>query len=458
MNQTVLILGGTGFIGSALGLYLVKQGLKIRILTRKALDESAKKFPCEFFQWDGQRIPTEAIDHCYAVINLIGEPIMDHPWTKQQKQKIMTSRIHSIEAIINSLKLCQHPPQIFIQASAIGYYQSNNAPTTPCTEDTGKGQGFIAEVCSQWEEKANQLRAFGRLTIVRIGMVMQTTAGAFAKMWALYVSGLGVNLGNGNQWFNWIHIKDLTAIFHFILTRDHISGVLNGVAPEPMRYGELHQALAAKTISLRKAHLSKPLLKLVLGQRAALLLDSFQVVPQKLIDCQFTFQFGSKQQVLHEVIPFKPQLVFENSQWLATDLDHLWEFMKNPLNLEKLSHPDLGLKLLSQSSKTIERGALIHYQFQLGAINIPWKAVIVDLQPSKQFTDQQLKGPYQSWVHTHRFEPVANGVIVHDLIRYTLPLAPVGNTVLPLVQNKLAQIFAYRNKALYDWLIQKKQE
>ncbi len=208
MTKTVLLMGGSGFIGGALGEHLVEHGWQINLLTRDSDRlRHQTSFPCRMFSWQSGELPDASLDGVEAVINLVGQSIADHPWTEAYKKILLASRLDSVEALKRALARRATKPRVVIQSSAIGYYGFQTRGS--CTEKTPAGQDFLAQLCRAWEAAAYDLAKQTRLCIARIGVVLGWGGGAFPKLHDLYCSGLGAVLGRGEQWMNWVHIKDL---------------------------------------------------------------------------------------------------------------------------------------------------------------------------------------------------------------------------------------------------------
>ena len=197
----VLIAGASGTIGSELVPYLLSHGYNVDVLQRKDPDAP--------FYWN----PTKgqlstAITNYDAVINLSGVNVTEGLWTEKRKQKILDSRVVSTKLLVDAMK--EHPPKVFISASAVGYY--GNTHDEEVDEAHSSGTGFLADVCRKWEHEA--LQANTRVVILRMGVVLTKKGGALKKMLTPFKLGLGAVLGTGNQWMSWIGMPDLLEIFH----------------------------------------------------------------------------------------------------------------------------------------------------------------------------------------------------------------------------------------------------
>ena len=454
-NQTVLVMGGSGFIGSALCEHLVAKGYKINLLTRNPEKQRLQtSFPCSLFVWNGKEISDEALLGVGTVVNLVGQGIVDKPWTTKYRKEILDSRIDSVNALHKALERQETKPSVIIQASAMGYYFGNSEHGEK-TESSPVGNGFLADVCRAWEESAQKLEEFSRLVRIRIGLVLGWEGGALPQLWNLYSMGFGSSLGSGHQWMNWIHIKDLVKIICTAIEQDSYTGVYNGVAPGNVSNKEFHRCLAAYTRSFSWLNAPAIALKLSMGSRSSLLLDDYQVTPARLEEENFVFEYGKFNEAMTDLLSERqnPKYHYLNcKQWLPKKIDEIWPFFADARNLEKITPPWLKFKVVQGQPENIGQDSSFQYALKLHGFPIKWHSKIKAWIPNEQFTDIQTKGPYQLWSHRHLFYPLANGTLIVDRVEYGLPLAPCSHIALPFVQKDLNRIFAYRKKVIADLL------
>jgi uncharacterized protein len=296
----VLVIGGTGFIGKELCKELKAGGHEVLILARNVIKTKAvlEKFG-QVMEWPKPPMLPDNLGVINAVINLAGESIGEGCWTEAKKQRILNSRIRVTKEIIRAIENKLIAPQVFINASAIGYYGPRADEIL--TENELAGGDFLAEVCKQWEAEAMQAKDFGvRVAAIRIGVVLGKE-GALPKMLLPFKFYLGGPIGTGKQWLSWIHIRDLVRIFRFVLENE-ISGPVNGTAPEPLTMKEFCQSLG-KVLG-RPSWLTVPgfSMRLALGEKASLLLYGQRVVPRKVLDQGFEFIFSSPRKALEELL------------------------------------------------------------------------------------------------------------------------------------------------------------
>jgi uncharacterized protein (TIGR01777 family) len=302
----IAITGATGFIGGRLVEKLTTSGQHILILARNP--ERAKlqfppaKFPnleivgCQITEsgtWQ------QAISGCDAVVNLAGEPIAER-WTPENKKAIRQSRQRGTEKIVEAIGQASAKPSVLINASAIGYYGTSETATF--TENSPPGSDFLAQVCQAWEAEAAKVREFGvRLAILRLGIVLGE-GGALARMIPPFKLFAGGPLGNGKQWFSWIHLEDLVNVIWEILQHPEFEGIFNATAPNPVRMGEFCQTLGE--VLNRPSWLPVPdfALELLLGESAKVVLEGQQVLPTRLQAAGFQYQYSTLKPALTAIV------------------------------------------------------------------------------------------------------------------------------------------------------------
>lgn len=283
--MNVLITGGTGFIGKALSRELSSSGHNVTITTRR---QTASK---EEFTWKPPAfIPPDTISDIDAVINLAGESIASGRWTKARKERILSSRIDTTHAIVQSMKNANPKPKILISASAIGYYGAYGDEYV--TEDTPSADDFLANVCKAWEAEALKAEELGvRVVTVRIGGVLESDGGALPKMIIPFKFFLGGPVGSGKQWFSWIHRDDIIGIIKYALENESVSGPVNLTAPQPVTNKEFSSALGRALH--RPSRLAVPgfMVKLTLGELGNILLTGQRVLPDKALKAGYQFKY-----------------------------------------------------------------------------------------------------------------------------------------------------------------------
>jgi uncharacterized protein (TIGR01777 family) len=281
LPQRIAITGASGLIGTALVGHLKSEGHTVQRFVRRpvvAPDE---------IQWDPKTgyVDIEALRGVDAVIHLAGVGVGDKRWSKKYKAEILNSRLLGTTAIAKAVT--EVKPQVFISASAIGWYgESGNRAVV---EGDRVGDDFLAAVCREWEAAADLAQGV-RTVKIRTGLVLDPTGGALGKMLPLFRLGLGGKLGNGKQWWSWITLHDVIRAISFLL-ENKIEGPVNLTSPNPVTNQEFTSALARAMH--RPALFPAPAigLKIALGGFSSEILGSKKVMPQELTNAGFTWDY-----------------------------------------------------------------------------------------------------------------------------------------------------------------------
>ncbi len=298
----ILISGGSGFVGKSLAFYLTEAGHEVSILTRNPLKE---KFFHAAYEWDITKgyIDPKAVELTEHIIHLAGENIASSRWTSKRKEEIKNSRVSGSELLIKYIKTLNPNLKSFIGASATGFYGTNPNPKTLFSEGDKAGEDFLATVCKLWENSYDAIKSTNiPLFIIRIGMVLNANGGALKKMIPLFKYGLGSQLGNGNQYMNWIHQQDLNRVFESIIEGKITAGIYNAVS-NPVTNKEFTKELAK---ALKKNVIMPPVpsfaLNLLYGEMAQILLTGNKISNQKLLNSKFEFNYPSITQALKNLL------------------------------------------------------------------------------------------------------------------------------------------------------------
>lgn len=290
--QRIAVTGASGLIGTALVGYLKSQGHTVQRLVRRAAVSS------EEITWDpiAGTVDMEALAGVDAVIHLAGAGVSDKRWTKKYKSEILNSRLLGTTTIAKAVAIVK--PQVFISASAIGWYgESGNRAVV---ESDRVGDDFLAAVCREWESAAD-LAGEVRTVKLRTGLVLDPTGGALGKMLPLFRFGLGGKLSTGKQWWSWITLHDQIRAIAFLL-ENKVSGPVNLTSPNPVTNSEFTAGLARALH--RPALFPVPgfALKIVLGGFSAEVLGSKKVMPQALTEAGFTFDYPHISSALEKLV------------------------------------------------------------------------------------------------------------------------------------------------------------
>ena len=300
---SILVTGGTGFIGTRLCECLAEAGHRVTVLTRDP--RKARKLRAPVVLIDNLR--TLGKDTPFDVIvNLAGEPVAGGRWTQKRRRKIRDSRVETTEEIIRFIAKARRKPAVLISGSAIGFYGVDDR--AELTETSPGRASFTYDVCAAWEAAARKAEAYGvSVCLIRTGLVLGATGGALAQMLLPFELGLGGPIGSGRQWMSWIHLDDLVGLIIHAAAIETVSGALNGTAPEPVRNRDFARALARALH--RPAVLPVPafLLRLALGQLAdELLLGGQKVLPGKAQETGYQFLYPKLDDALAEIVGRDP--------------------------------------------------------------------------------------------------------------------------------------------------------
>lgn len=297
----IFMTGGTGFLGQALVEGLVAAGHEVTVLTRRAKSGGNGRVsfvegnPLAPGPWQGVAASHDGF------VNLAGASIFCR-WTEEIKQELRDSRVLTTRNLVTALAAARERPAVLLNASAVGFYGPHGDEVID--EKAGSGTDFLGSLTAEWEETAFQAREKGaRVVTCRFGVVLGKNGGALGQMLPAFRLGLGSPLGSGQQWFPWIHIKDLVAILLFLLAQNDIKGPVNCVAPQQLRNVEFSRALAS---ALHRPFILPAVpafaLRLALGEMAEVLLKGQRVVPRQLLDAGFQFRFGEIGPALRDLV------------------------------------------------------------------------------------------------------------------------------------------------------------
>ncbi len=447
----ILLTGATGLIGKAFGLRLVSEGHSVHVLSRDP--ERARTilpFPCEIFSWDGEREmpPRAAFEGVDAIIHLAGEGIAEKRWNAERKIKLRDSRIHAAARLSEGMRAAGLSPQVFITASAIGYYGDRGDEIL--TEESALGEGYLAELCRDWEAAAEGVPA-KRTVKLRFGVVLSAMGGFLRQVVPVFQRLGASRLGSGQHYFSWIHVDDAVELLHFALFSKRLSGPVNAVAPESLTNAEMTAQLAYALKVFKAPPVPAVALKIRYGEMAQVLLASQRVVPQRLKAEGFHFKFPDFASALNAIYPDMQggESLLKFQQWVPAQIEDVWPFFSSERNLERITPPFLNFNVIGKSTEEIGEGTLIDYRLSLRGFPMKWRTKISRWEPGKCFVDEQLEGPYKKWHHTHTFEPLAGGTLLTDIVRFQLPMGVLGRGVaLGLVLSDVQGIFAYRTKVI----------
>jgi len=300
VEMKILVTGASGFVGTHLTGFLLNRKHEVVGLARSLRNKGFSHSKYRFIAADtAQPGPwQEALADVDAVVNLAGRSIFGR-WNEAVKTEIRESRILTTRHLVQGLP--SGKPVVLISASGVGFY--GNRGDEVLTEDAPAGDDYLAGLSKDWEGEALAATAKGaRVVLARLGVVLGKGGGAMAQMIPTFKSFLGGPIGNGRQWFPWIHLEDLSAAMLFLLERPEISGPVNLCAPDPVTNRDFAGALGRAL--KRPALMPAPafMVRMALGEFADVLLGSQRAVPKKLQQHHFGFRYPDIQSAVNAVV------------------------------------------------------------------------------------------------------------------------------------------------------------
>ncbi len=297
--DVVLIGGGSGFIGMHLSRKLQREGYEVRHLSR-SVDPDAE-FKTYGWNVEAQTIDPDALEGVDYVVNLAGAGIANERWTDKRKEVIIKSRTESTRLLARTLADFSQQPKLYLSASAVGYYGDQGEAWL--TENADPGSGFLSKSCVLWEEAVEDVANLGiPVFINRTGIVLHPEEGALEKMLIPLKVWTSTYFGDGQQYYSWIHIEDLVGIYAFAL-ENHLHGIYNGCAPNPVRNKQFAQALGP---AMGKKAVVMPApetaLQLALGEMSHTVLDSARCSAEKIEHAGYRFSYPELSQALEQLL------------------------------------------------------------------------------------------------------------------------------------------------------------
>lgn len=454
--MNILITGATGLVGKALIQKLLLNGHNITAVSRvyktakKSLPSNVKVIECDL---NYQTIPAKQIEDIDSVVSLMGENVSYGRWSKKRKQRIHHSRVEANKNLLASIKDLKI--NCFVGASAIGVYKQSQGDEV-LDENSETDSHFLANVCKDWEGVYQELDQSVRSVILRIGVVLDQSEGMLKKLIPIYRLGLGGPIGNGKGWMSWIHVDDLVSMIHQSLKEDSTAGVYNAVTPNACQNKDLNFQLA-KAVH-RPAIFNVPhfMIKLLFGEMGSLALNSQRITTRFPMKFKYsTIKEAIDHVCINKTLPPHKKTSFhyrfQVNQFIASELDEVFDFFKEAKNLENITPPLLNFRILNQSTPEIKQGTEFNYKLKVHGIPIYWKTIITNWKTNEMFTDYQAKGPYKTWFHTHEFHKVNGGVLMVDTVDYALPFGYLGDLFGKwLVKKDVQKIFDYRKEVIEE--------
>jgi len=299
-----LVTGATGLIGKQ----LIGKVENPVVLSRNPDEARRRLGNVEAYAWNpaGGQPPVEALRGVEVVFNLVGEPVFEGRWTDEKKRRIRDSRVAGTRNLVSALAALESRPKVLVSASAVGYYGDRG--DEELDERSIPGQGFLAEVCVDWEREAMAAERLGiRVVCLRVAIVLAPSGEALAGMLTPFRMGVGGRLGNGRQWMPWVHIKDMVGLLLHASRNEGIRGPMNGVAPRPVTNADFTRALAHAVHRPAILPMPRVALRLAFGEVSDILIASQKVLPRVAEQSGYAFEHPDLAGALDDVITAQSQ-------------------------------------------------------------------------------------------------------------------------------------------------------
>ncbi len=295
----ILVAGSNGFLGQAAVRSLLHEKQQIvRLLRYPRVTDG------EVIVWNIKKDPPplKSLENFDAIIHLGGENLAGLHWTEKKKWLIRESRAKTTQQIVDAILKLNNPPEVFLVASAIGYY--GNCGHEWVDESSPVGHGFLSEVCLNWESATEKIKKSGiRLVQLRSGLVLDRRGGILPQLMLPFKWGLGCKMGNGKQFVSWITLYDWLTVLKLILSNRQIRGALNLVTPNPVTQDEFAEGLGRAFRRPVLFRFPDSLIRFFLGEMGEeLLLFSTRVRPSRLLGLGFSFKFPVLENALKSIV------------------------------------------------------------------------------------------------------------------------------------------------------------
>ena len=292
----ILIAGGSGFIGTALGSLLQQENHEVFILTRRTPRNDRQ------IQWDGRTAQGwgQRMNEMDAVVNLTGNSLEHWPWTKRRKEKFVSSRVEPGQALVSAIEAAVRRPKVFLQISGVNHYGLRGEgiadETTPAADD------YLAQLTVEAESATRPVEDLGvRHVVARTAVILSKRGGLFPLMALPARLFFGGKLGDGSQAMPWIHLTDTLRAMSYLLQNERTQGPYNLIAPSPTSNADFMRAVASALHRPYWFHVPKFLLKLPLGEMSLLITEGRYSQPRRLLEDGFEFKFPTIEKALEDI-------------------------------------------------------------------------------------------------------------------------------------------------------------
>lgn len=294
----VLITGASGLVGAALQRSFTDKGYEMLLASRN------EPKTADHIQWTPEEgfAEPERLEGIDAVVHLAGESVSGLRWTDDKKKAIRDSRVLGTRSVVDAISKLKDKPKVLVAASAIGFYGERGDDEV--SESSTAGHGFLADVAKEWEGEARRAEDAGiRTVLLRTGIVLSKEGGALAAMLTPFKMGVGGVVGSGKQWMSWISLDDHVAIINYVIENENIRGAVNAVSPAPVTNEEFTKAMGEVLYRPTFIPLPEFAVSMLMGEMGdALLLTSIRVLPRRLEDAGFKFEYPDLKSALGHAV------------------------------------------------------------------------------------------------------------------------------------------------------------
>jgi len=299
-----ILAGGSGLIGKALAIRLVKAGHTCIILSRNPQKQSQVPDGIQLAKWDGHTPDGwgHLVEEADVVINLAGENLSSGRWSTERKRAIIDSRVNAGKAISNVIRQARKKPHTVIQISGSGAYGTSLDKIF--TESDPYGSDFLAGVTRAWEGSTQPVESLGvRRVILRTGVVLSNRSGAYPRLALPFKLFVGGPLGSGHQWLSWVHLTDAIRAMQFVSENKQAKGILN-LSAEPVTNRQLATQLGKSMHRPSFLPLPAFILHLMLGEMSTVILEGQRISSRRLVELGFRFQYPDIESAINNLLNF----------------------------------------------------------------------------------------------------------------------------------------------------------
>ncbi|KAK6185229.1 hypothetical protein SNE40_007507 [Patella caerulea] len=294
--MSILIGGGSGFVGGELSKLLVKNGLKVILVSRSA---GSNKITWKDLEKNG--LPKD----CSGVVSMAGENILNpfKRWNEDFKSEVRSSRIDTTKALAQAIMEAENKPKVFVSMSGVAYHKPDDIKEYT-EESSGGDYDFLSRLTTEWEAAAKLPNSCNvRQIVVRTGVVLGRNGGMIKQIYLPFYMGAGGKIGSGLQWFPWIHVSDVAGIFAYAIQNENVNGVLNAVAPNPVTNSQFTSSFAGAM--WRPSIFPTPgfMMNALFGaERGKVILEGQKVLPKRTLEYGYKFKYPDIDSACKEIV------------------------------------------------------------------------------------------------------------------------------------------------------------